>query len=130
MSHFDWDDRAINFTLAAHNVGRSPIEIHTQLIALGYLRLRLVTVEQCLRMNGHNIPLSDPIYYPEMNHGILWNDFVHAYTLSAYLLDESADEILQELLQAGYNVRIEQVVASLQLHGFENVRIFSERKMV
>lgn len=124
MSHFDWNDRAIAFTLAAYKVGRSPIQIHAQLVAQGYLRLRLVTVEQCLRMNGYDIPITYPIYYPEMNNGIIWNDLAHAYTLSAYLLGESADEILQDLMQSGYNVLLRQVVASLQIHGFQNVRMF------
>lgn len=126
MSYFDWDDRAISLTLAAYKIGRSPIQIHTQLVAQGYLRLRLVTVEQCLRMDGHDIPITYPIHYPENNHGIIWNDLAHAYTLSAYLLNESADEILQDLMQAGYNVLLRQVVASLHIHGFQNVRMFSE----
>lgn len=125
MSHFDWDDRAIQFTLTAFRVGRSPTQIHAELVAQGYLRLRLVTVEQCLRANGHDIPLTYPIYYPEMNHGIPWNDLTHAYTLSAYLLGNSADEITQALMQSGYCVLLSLVVASLEMHGFQNIRIFA-----
>lgn len=124
MSYFDWDNNAISFTLLAYQIGCSPTRIHSQLVANGYLRLRLVTVEQCLRMNGYDIPLNDIIYYPEMNHGILWNDLAHQFTLSAYRLGQSADQILQQLMQNGYNVILDQVVNSLEAQGFQRIRRF------
>lgn len=122
MSSFDWDNNSINFTLLAHQIGQTPPQIHAQLISHGYLRVRLVTIEQCLRMNGYDIPLNGPIYYPEMNNGIMWNEVAHQYTLSAYQLGYSADQISQQLLQSGYNVILRDIVASLQAHGIQNVR--------
>lgn len=124
MSYFDWDNNAISFTLSAYQIGCSPAWIHSQLVANRYLRLCLVTVEQCLRMNGYDIPLNDIIYYSEMNHGILWNDLAHQFTWSAYQLGQSADQILHQLMQNGYNVILEQVVNSLGAQGFQRIRRF------
>lgn len=124
MSYFDWDQNAIKFTLLAYQIGRSPAQIHSQLFANGYLRLHLVTVEQCLRMNGYDIPLNGQIYYPEMNHGIIWNDLAHRFSYSAYLLGQSANQILQQLMQSGYNVILDQVVRSLEAQGFQGIRRF------
>lgn len=124
MSYFEWGTSAINFTVLAYQMGHSPAQIHSQLVANGYLRLRLVTVEQCLRMNGYDIPLNDTIYYPEMNHGILWNDLADRFTLSAYQIGQSADQILQQLMRYGYNATLDQVISSLEEQGFERIRKF------
>lgn len=128
MSYFDWDNNSIRFTLLAYQIGHSPAQIHSQLYANGYLRLHLVTVEQCLRMNGYDIPLNGNIYYPEMNHGIMWNDLAHRFSFSAYSLGQSANQILQQLMQSGYNVILDQVVRSLEAQGFQGVRRFWKMK--
>lgn len=123
MEYYDWDERAMNFTVAAYERGYSAQQIHNQLFANGYRRLRLVTVEQCLRLHGHDLPLTLPIYYPEANNGITWNEVAHTFTLSAYLAGYSADQITQQLIDGGYNVVLAQITASLHAHGFQDVRI-------
>lgn len=123
MAYYDWDNRAIEFTLNAYQHGSSASEIHSQLVNEGYHRLRLVTVEQCLRIHGHDLPITQPIYYPEMGNGIIWNEVAHHFTLSAYLAGYSPDQITQQLMQAGYNVVLSQIVESLQVHEVQVDRI-------
>lgn len=123
MPYFDWDEWAINFTLDAHRLGSSPEQIHHELYTSGYFRLRLVTVEQCLRLHGHDISITEPVYYPEVNNGIAWNDLADLFTLSAYCTGFSADQICQELLHYGYDVILAQVISSLHAQGIVWVRI-------
>lgn len=119
MAYKDWDNDAIEFTLSNYQLSYSTSEIHSQLVARGYRRLRLVTVEQCLRIHGHDLPITQPIYYPEMGNGIIWNEVAHDFTWSAYLAGYSPDQITQQLMQAGYNVVLSQVVESLQVLGVQ-----------
>lgn len=119
MAYSDWDNRAIKLTLDAYQQGYSASDIQSQLVDQGYHRLRLVTVEQCLRIHGHDLPITQPIYYPEMGNGIIWNKVAHNFTWSAYLAGYSPDQITQQLMQAGYNVLLSQVVESLQVHGVQ-----------
>lgn len=119
MAYSDWDNRAIKLTLDAYQQGYSASDIQSQLVDQGYHRLRLVTVEQCLRIHGHDLPITQPIYYPEMGNGIIWNEVAHDFTWSAYLAGYSPDQITQQLMQAGYNVVLSQVVESLQVHGVQ-----------
>lgn len=123
MAYYDWNNSAIEFTLQAYELGYSASKIHSQLVDLGYHRLRLVTVEQCLRIHGHDLPITQPIYYPEMGNGIIWNKVAHDFTFSANLAGYSPDQITQQLMQAGYNVVLSQVVESLQVHGVQVDRI-------
>lgn len=119
MAYSDWDNRAIKLTLDAYQQGYSASDIQSQLVDQGYHRLRLITVEQCLRIHGHDLPITQPIYYPEIGNGIIWNEVAHNFTWSAYLAGYSPDQITQQLMQAGYNVVLSQVVESLQVHGVQ-----------
>lgn len=123
MEYFDWDKTAIDFTLNAYQNGHSASEIHSRLFEMGYRRLRLVTVEQCLRLHGHDIPITQPIYYPEMSNGMIWDEVAHNFTLPAYLAGYSADQITQQLKEAGYDVLLSNVLASLEDHGLQVDRI-------
>ena len=119
MAYSDWDNRAIKLTLDAYQQGYSASDIQSQLVDQGYHRLRLITVEQCLRIHGHDLPITQPIYYPEIGNGIIWNEVAHNFTWSACLAGYSPDQITQQLMQAGYNVVLSQVVESLQVHGVQ-----------
>lgn len=121
MSHSDWDTRAINFTLSAHTAGRSPAQIHAQLVVNGYHLLRLITVEQCLRLHGRDIPLALPTYPPENYQGIDWNGLADNFALSAFCAGFSANQIWQQLLEKGYVVSLAQVVCSLQAQGIQEI---------
>lgn len=134
MSHFAWNDVAINFTLSANTAGICPANIHTQLVLNGYSRLQLYTVEQCLRVRGREIDNVDPNYRPPYNentaaaiiygHCIAWNDLARTFSMSAYRVGFSVGQIWYQLIQNGYAVSTAEVAASLSAQGIgKNMRL-------
>lgn len=119
MSHFDWNELAVSFTLAADTAGLSPFLIHIQLVQNGYSQLQLYTVEQCLRAHGREIdnvtPYHGPLYHistadAEMyGHCFAYNEIIRIFSLSSF----SVGEAWRELRQNGSTVSILEVAARL-----------------
>lgn len=107
----------ISYTLSAHALGYTPPQIHAQLLARGFTRTSLSTVEQCLRLNGHAIPINGgrrPI-------GKAWDAEADRFTYNAHCLGNSVRQIWNQLRIREYAVSEVQVVASLNAQGIYGV---------
>lgn len=109
----------ISYTLSAHESGYTPSQIHDQLLARGFNRTSLSTVEQCLRLNGHVIPINDirrPI-------GNTWSAEADRFTYNAHCLGNSVRQIWHQLRIREYAVSEAQVVASLNAQGVYGISV-------
>lgn len=112
----------ISYTLSAHASGYTPPQIHAQLVARGYTRTSLSTVEQCLRLNGHAIPNNRP-----RPLGKAWNAEADRLTVYLHGLGESVRQIWHQLRIMEYAVSEAEVVASLNAQGIYGVSVTDGR---
>lgn len=113
----------ISYTLSAHASGYTPPQIHAQLLARGFTRTSLSTVEQCLRLNGHTIPMNDsrrPV-------GKAWDVEADRFAYNAHCLGDSVGQIWHQLRIREYAVSEAQVVASLNAQGVYGVSVADGR---
>lgn len=109
----------ISYTLSAHVSGYTPPQIHAQLLARGFSRTSLSIVEQCLRLNGHVIPIKDarrPV-------GHAWNAEADRFAYNAHCLGKSVRQIWHQLRIREYAVSEAQVVASLNAQGVYGISV-------
>lgn len=107
----------ISHTLSAHASGYTPQQIHAQLLARGFTHTSLYTVEQCLRLNGHAIPINDsrrPV-------GKAWDPEADRFACNAHCLGKSIRQIWHQLRIREYAVSEGQVVDSLNAQGVYGV---------
>lgn len=113
----------ISYTLSAHASGYTPPQIHAQLLARGFARTSLSTVEQCLRLNGHAVPINDsprPI-------AKAWDADADRFAYNAHCLGNSVRQIWHQLRIREYAVSEAQVVASLNAQGIYGVSAMDGR---
>lgn len=91
-------------------------QVHRQPVVRGYSRLRYFTVEEWIDLHSRDISLGLLTYWPESFAGMDWDDLADDFTLSAFTVGFSANQIWQRLLQKKYIVSLAQVVWSLQAH--------------
>lgn len=108
----------ISYTLNAHTSGFSPAEIHVQLVARGFTRTSLSTVEQCLRLHAHAVPNNNsprPL-------GSSWNSEADRFSYDAHRRGSNIRQIWHQLRIKSYAVSEADVVASLNAQGIYGVR--------
>lgn len=113
----------ISYTLSAHASGYTPPQIHAQLLARGFTGTSLSTVEQCLRLNGHVVPINDsrrPV-------GKAWDAEADRFTYNAHCRGDSVCRIWYELRIREYAVSEADVVASLNAQGVYGVSVTDGR---
>lgn len=120
----------ISYTLSAHASGYTPPQIHAQLLARGFARTSLFTVEQCLRLNGHAIPINmnDSLRRrPLVGNHKAWDAEADRFAYDAHHLGDSVRQIWHQLRIREYAVNEEQVVASLNSQGVYGVSVTDGR---
>lgn len=122
-------DDIVEHILDAHASGDNPKEIHAQLLKIGYKRLPLYSVKDCLLQNGHAIDddaktnTSGPPTYVEHPMVKPWDAEADKFALEAYSLGKSVRSTWVQLKVKGYNVTEEEVIASLAARGIQGFGI-------
>lgn len=118
----------ISYTLSAHVSGYTPRQIHAQLLARGFARTSLSTVEQCLRLNGHAIPInSNDSLSRRPPVSKAWDAEADSFAHNSHCLGNSVRQIWHQLRIKEYAVSEEEVVASLNAQGVDGVSVTDGR---
>lgn len=121
-------DDIIQHTLKAHDSGNKPEEIHAQLLKLGYKRLTLSAVKDCLLQNGriiegyggkNNISPAGPPTYTEPPIVKSWDAEADNYSYEAYQIGKSVRWTWFHLRGRGYNVTEAEIIANLESKGVQ-----------
>lgn len=122
------NDDIVEYTLKAHDSGDAPEDIHGQLLKLGYKRLTLSAVKQCLLQNGrviegygdkNNTPPPGPPTYTEPPIVKPWDAKADNYSYEAFQLGKSVKWTWFHLRGRGYNVTEAEIIASLESKGIQ-----------